>query len=140
MDESVIGTEKIINAIAIKLNSLYPNATIYTNSVPQNFNTPAFFIKLLKSPVKKQLGNRYFKEHAFAIYYYASADEKFVVADNLTLELELIEFEDSLIRGTNINYRPVDDDTVLFFINYNLYLYKQTNETSEKMETLEIEK
>lgn len=134
---------KIIDGISIKLNQVFGDGySIYSEGVEQGLTEPCFFIAFLNFGQTHRRGNRYFREHFFDIHYFPLSEEEKnneinEVSEQLTSELEYIQVDGDLIRGTDINHETVNG-VLHFFVNYNLHVYK-VGDVIDRMETLEID-
>ncbi len=97
----------LLKAVAEKLNRLYPNATIYTDDVMQNFKAPAFFIKIVEEGYRKLLFSRWEGTAQVQVIYYPVEDtyekngEMDDVNQNLLRNLNEIEMNGNLYRVIN---------------------------------------
>ena len=126
---------KIIDGISITINSEFGDAyEIYTESIEQGLIEPCFSIVCLNPTINQSLGNRYFRRNQFCIHYFPYTNEKqlecYTVGERLMHVLELIEIDGDLCRGTEMRYEVIDD-VLSFFVNYNMYTYKE--EVAEDM-------
>ncbi len=137
MEYSVL---KVIDGISKKIFEIFGQKyNIHTNGIPQKFDKPAFFIKLINGNEKHFRGIRYKNNKSFIIYGFAENDdeEKLYEMGEKLYDLEYIELEDgSLLRGTNRNYK-VENKTLLFLVDYNTFVYKKAEE-GEKMQKIDI--
>lgn len=124
---------QIYTAIAKKLEELFDEPLIYFDPLPQTFNGPCFWVRLLKAEQNQLLYNRYKVNLDFDIMMYPSNDEEFTeelnsvctelngVGTELLHGIEYIVTEDgNCLRGTNISYE-VQDGVLHFFISYILF-------------------
>ena len=117
---------RIYSAIAKKLEELFGEHLIFFDHLPQTFNGPCFWVRLLKTEQNQLLYNRYKVTLDFDIMMYPSNDEEFIeelnsVGTELLHGIEYIVTEDgNYLRGTNISYE-VQDDVLHFFISYILF-------------------
>lgn len=124
---------QIYTAIAKKLEELFDEPLIYFDPLPQTFNGPCFWVRLLKAEQNQLLYNRYKVNLDFDIMMYPSNDEEFTeelnsvctelngVGTELLHGIEYIVTEDgNYLRGTNISYE-VQDGVLHFFISYILF-------------------
>lgn len=114
---------------------------IFQNRVEQGFETPCFFISVLKPEASPLLGQRSMRRYALDIQYFPTEtrknDEMYQVADRLMESLEFIRLpEGDLLHGTHISYEVVDG-VLHFFVIYTLSMYRPAESTY--METLETE-
>lgn len=129
----------IIGGIAIKIDSLFDDAVIYTEGIEQGFREPCFFIKLLRASQKQIFNNRYYLEHSLDVHFFPGAADKnnemYEVATKLA-ELEYITSGGSLLRGTKMSYEAVDG-VLHYFVQYNYFVYL-TQEEVEKMQSISV--
>ena len=117
---------RIYTAIAKKLEKLFDEPLIFFDQLPQTFNGPCFWVRLLKAEQNQLLYNRYKVTLDFDIMMYPSNDEEFIeelnsVGTELLHGIEYIVTEDgNYLRGTNISYE-VQDGVLHFFISYILF-------------------
>ena len=117
---------QIYTAIAKKLEELFDEPLIFFNQLPQTFERPCFWVRLLKAEQNQLLYNRYKVTLDFDIMMYPSNDEEFIeelnsVGTELLHGIEYIVTEDgTYLRGTNISYE-VQDGVLHFFISYILF-------------------
>ena len=130
----------IVAAIGSAIAKEYPNTPIYREEVPQGQVEPGFYIHLLSPSHRLFFGNRYEKNHTFAIHYFPDEttprQDLYAMQDELVWALELIAFDERPIRGTGMRGEVVDD-ILHFLVDYNLFVYRQ-KEPLPKMETLDI--
>lgn len=136
----VYSIAKVLDGISNKIFSVFGNDyNISTDDIPQNFEKPAFFIKVLNDNEKHYRGRRYSSNKSFVIYGFSTNDseeELYKMGESL-YNLEYIELEDgSLLRGINRSFR-VENKTLIFLIDYNTFVYKKGIE-DEKMQTIYI--
>lgn len=125
---------QIYSAITKKLEELFDEPLIYFDPLPQTFNGPCFWVRLLKAEQNQLLYNRYKVNLDFDIMMYPSNDEEFTeelnsvctelngVGTELLHGIEYIVTEDgNRLRGTNISYE-VQDGVLHFFISYILFI------------------
>lgn len=120
---------KIIDGISEAINSEFGDTyNIFTESVEQGLVEPCFSILCLNPTNNLFRGKRYYRENKFCIHYFPSTDEKNIecnsVLERLYNCLERITVDEDLVNGTNMNSEIVDG-VLNFFINYNIFVYKQ---------------
>lgn len=131
---------EIIKGVSIKLNTAFEGKyKIYQNDVEQGFTTPCFFISALKPDISPLLKNRYLNRNPLDVHYFPTSGrnnaEMFTMAGDLMECLEFITLPNGdVLHGTSMSYE-VEDGVLHFFVNYNLTLRRETEETA--METLE---
>lgn len=119
---------KIIDGIIASLNKEFgDDYEIYTEDIEQGLEEPCFSIVCINPNKNKFLGDKYFSKNQFCIHYFPKSEEKNneinEVTDRLFDCLELITVDGDLCRGTNFKVET-SDGVLCFFINYNLFVYK----------------
>ena len=131
--------EKILIAIAIKLGELFPDASVYINSISQGLSEPAFYVHCINVDRSEQIAGRFLHTMPFEVIYFTHGNEseKYAVMEQLIVSLREIALQDGdLIRGTEINGRIIDNELHVF-VNYDLFLMLEQEE-AEKMGSIEI--
>lgn len=124
----------IIEAISITLNGEFGDSyKTYTQDVKQGLNEPCFFVVCINPTHRLFRGKRYFKENQFCIQYFPqhkqrANEECNAVADRLFFCLEYVTVTGDLVRGTKMRSEIVDG-ILNFFVNYDLFVYKEAEET-----------
>ena len=123
---------KIIDGICVAINSEFGDAyEIYTESVEQGLIEPCFSILCLNPTIDQVLGKRYFRTNQFCIHYFPSSNEKHLechtVIGRLMNALEIITVDGDLCRGIGM-HSNIDDDVLSFFVNYDMYVYKEKSD------------
>ena len=131
--------KKIIDGICTAINSKFgDDYEIYTESIEQGLKEPCFSVLCLNPTTEQFLGKKYFRTNQFCIHYFPSSEEKksecYNVIEKLTDILELINVDGALMRGTDMKSEIIDD-VLSFFVNYDMYVYKQT-ESEPMMENV----
>ena len=120
---------EIIKGVSMKLNATFgAGYKIYQNDVEQGFKDI--------SPLQK---NRFMNRNPLDVHYFPISGrnnaELFTMAGDLMECLEFITLPNGdVLHGTSMSYE-VQDGVLHFFVNYNLTLRRETEETA--METLE---
>ena len=132
---------KIIEAIALKLEQEFGNEIpVYTEVIEQSNSLQYFFVCLQTSKNKKMLGKRYLMEQKFLVQYYPGTVYKsskiLDVIEGLNTILEYIEVNGDLLRGTEMTSEYINN-TLNFYVDFNFYTYRET-EVKETMENLSI--
>lgn len=136
---------EVIKGISSKLHKLtkYP---VYVDVKKNHVRFPCFYLKQLDQSQELSVGNRYWQEHSFDIWFMPNAadevsdvrEEIHKMAEAFFVELEYITLSDgSVIRGTDMHYRTTDG-ALHFFVSYNLFILKE-REKAEKMQSLKAE-
>ena len=131
---------RIIDGISVAINSEFGDPyEIYTESIEQGLDEPCFSVLCLNPTINQVLGNRYFRTNQFCIHYFPSSSEPISechsVIDRLMGALEIINIDGDQCRGTEM-HSEVTDDVLSFFVNYDMYVYKETN-VAPTMETVD---
>ena len=121
---------KIIDGICEALHSEF-GYEIYTETIEQGLQEPCFSVLCLNPAVEQVLGVRYFRTNQFCVHYFPSSAEKRSecgsVMERLFNALEIITVDGDFVRGSDI-HSEMDEGVLHFFINYNMYVYKETEE------------
>lgn len=136
---------EVIKGISSKLHKLtkYP---VYVDVKKNHVVFPCFYLKQLDQSQELSVGNRYWQEHRFDIWFMPNAadevsdvrEEIHKMAEAFFVELEYITLSDgSVIRGTDMHYHTTDG-ALHFFVSYNLFILKE-REKAEKMQSLKAE-
>ncbi|WLD27659.1 hypothetical protein CDIFMA2_15410 [Clostridioides difficile] len=130
----------IIDGISVKLDKSFGESyTIYSEDVEQGINEPCFFIVHINSSKALYPNGRELKKNSFDVHYLPrSKDKNFEIneiAEMLLEELEYIEIDGDLVRGTNMNFEIIDN-VLHFFVDYNYFTIKSNN--TDKMDTVEL--
>lgn len=124
---------KIISGISVAIGSEFGDVyEIHKESAEQGLEEPCFSILCLNPTVEQFLGKRYFRTNQFCIHYFPSTAERNAechsAAERLFTALEYITVGDDLCRGTEMHYE-VNDGVLSFFVNYDMFVFKETEET-----------
>lgn len=131
-----------INGIAQKLNQIFGDEyRIHIDTVKQGLKEPCFLIVVLEGNQEQVIGNLYSRKQSFDIHYFPQSKNGIIrevneVLNKLLIELEYIEVNADLVRGTNINFDVVDE-ILHFFVNYDVRIRKVV-EPDPLMEDLTI--
>lgn len=115
----------IVKALKAEFGEVY---TYYVNDIPQGFNEPSFYIKLLDSKFNLVCGNRYLRKNLCSIRYFPQSElspkqEINAVLDRIFPVLEYIYMDDDLIRGTNME-STIEDNILHLNINYDFFVFR----------------
>lgn len=132
----------IMDAVTRKLDTLFPEATVYTSKVDQGLIEPCFFVGFLEPSEKPLLGQRYLRSTGMYIQYMPEEMERPTRELNRVLEIlmESMEYlslaDGSLMRGTRRS--GVSRDGILsFFVNYDRFGLR-TGKTEEAMDNITV--
>lgn len=127
----------IINAIA----AAFPNATIYAEKVPQNFEDGSFRVKSISATNRPELDTRRWREVRFNILYFPAAMELAeaeweLVRDKLFQTVEWITVAGDTMRGTELagDY-DAEQGVGHFSVTFGTHLL-EVHEPGPKMEDL----
>lgn len=127
---------KIIDGISKALYKEFGDKyEIYTEEMEQGLQEPCFSIVCIKPINNLFRGNKYYRQNQFCIHYFPSTSDKRQecqeVLEKLYQILEYIEIEDvdkkKKIMGNDMN-AEFDSGVLHFFINYNMFVYKEEDE------------
>lgn len=131
----------ITDGIVAAINACFgDDKPIYTENVEQKLVEPCFLIQCVSPSERQVLGNRYFRQNLFAIYYFPSENggnaECNTVFESLLSSLEYITVDTGTLRGTGMTGRT-EDGVLVFNVYYNLYIHK-TGDNETKMTDLTV--
>ncbi len=97
--------------------------------MPQDMQGGRFFIQCLNPANTRFRGRRYFRRSRFCVQYFPLSEqdrnrECHDVGERLFSCLEYLEVDESLIRGTKMEYE-VADGKLRFFVNYDFFVYTE---------------
>lgn len=129
---------EVVDAIAARLAKNY-DYDVHINKLPQDFEEPCFFIKLISNDENQLVDNRYYRKNTFDIAFFHENNnvDLYKKTDELTDILEYVRTENGdLLRG--INRKSEIADGVLHFITSYDYTVVKPKETQPLMEELKI--
>jgi hypothetical protein len=129
----------LINAIATE----FPNATIYTEKVPQNFEDGSFRVKSITATNRPELDTRRWREVLFDVVYFPKAlelaeEEWETVRDRLFNSVEWVTVIDTPLRGKDLSADYDSEQEVGHFRITFGFMAEKVKEDVPKMETLEL--
>lgn len=123
---------EVYTGIAAELEKIFDDKLpVFFDSLPQGFEAPCFFIKLLSANSELRLWNRYELVLNFDVLYLPIGERENVAhelnerAYGLIYGLEYITLEGAPIRGTDINYK-IEDGVLHFFVSYHIFILKKS--------------
>lgn len=130
-----------INGIARQLKHLFSDDyAIYINEIKQGLQLPCFLIVCTTGNQEQEIGPAYTRGQAFDIHYFPQScnitQEVNSVVETLSLGLEYITVDNSLVRGAKLRHEVIDG-VLHFFVNYDIRVRKVI-EPDPFMEELEI--
>lgn len=123
-------------AIAMKLNELYPNHTVYDEDVPKNFKTPSFMITLIEQDYNKRLNTRFQSLLSFDVAYFSDRKVEEIKNDCYSVQLDLLRNFDLAGGYRILNKQATITDNVLHF-TFNVNYSEMKLEELEKMKEIE---
>lgn len=130
--------DAVLQGIAMSISECYPGYLIYKERIEQNLKPPCFYLYCPEVSQKNGLMGRLFRSQPFQIVYFPDGgqSEMLEVMDALLIALRQIALEDgSVLNGSNLSAR-VADDTVMVFVNYDVFLRELKTEVP--MDGIEI--
>ena len=132
----------VLDAVTNKLDSLFPDVTIYTDAVEQGLIEPCFFVGFLEPSEKSMIGQRCFRRFNMSIQYLPGNVEQISrelnrVADALLDGMEWITLANGdMLKGNNKSCH-CEDGVLTFLVDYNMFVIRKKEEI-ESMEGIEI--
>lgn len=127
---------RIKQAIVNQIINLYPRITIYDEDVPQDFDTPSFFISVVDQDYNKRISNRYSSTLSFDISYFSDQPNTDIKNDCLLVQQNLFRHFDLLhifrVKEKNANIT----DNVLHFMFKIKYSEIEINTEEVKVKSL----
>ena len=113
---------EIKQAIADKLEELYPGYTLYDEDIPQNFKTPSFLVTVIEHTYGKRLNNKYNSTVSFDVAYFSDKEKNDIksvchaVQENIMRAFDLV----GGFRAQNLQATIVDNVLhITFNVNYS---------------------
>lgn len=112
----------------------------HADKIPQDLETPCFFIQCLEPKIKKRISTRYLRTNHFVIQYFPKSEDDGNMECNNVGErmfecLEVINADGFFLRGTEMRFE-VKDGVLYFFVDYNSFIRKVIQkETMESLQT-----
>lgn len=132
----------VLGAVTNNLDSLFPDATIYTDVVEQGLLEPCFFVSFLEPSEKQIIGQRYFRRFNMSIQYLPGNVEQIGrelnrVANILLDGMEWITLTNGdTLKGSNKSCH-CEDGVLTFLVDYSMFVIRQ-KEPGESMEGINI--
>jgi len=117
-----------VNGIAQKLSDMFGDEyEIHIDAVEQGLKEPCFLIVCLTGNQQQEIGTLYERKQAFDIHYFPKANkitrEVNSVISLLNMELEYINVNSNLVRGTKMKHEVING-VLHFFVNYDVRIRK----------------
>lgn len=136
----------ILNGIMAAIHEAFPDEkyTIYPEKIPQDLETPAFFVKCINPTVERFSGlyganTRRETSNTFVIQYFPEDSDTYMtfndVFERLASALEFITVNGVLVIGTEPAVKN-SDETLTVTIDYNVPLITKVDD--QKFEELEL--
>lgn len=131
-------TQDVLDAIISTILDWDNQAIIYTETIPQGFARPSYFIDITQSE-KTLMRTRLQREFSITIQFYppknnGARENALKIADQLSMILEWIDIDGRPRRFFDCQYHLLEDHTVKFECRYACHLMRQEN--YQKMQTL----
>ncbi|WP_233147054.1 phage tail terminator family protein [Paenibacillus selenitireducens] len=135
----VVTTNSIRGGVILALSLLFPDMDVYGEKIPEGFETPCLFVKLLTAAQDKEMNRRYKRSYPFDIHFFPHGHdynrEGHEMAERLYDALRIVDINGDLYKGTGMNHEIVDD-VLHFFVDFNFHVLSQ-KEDEPVMQTLE---
>lgn len=113
----IITSKNVTKGLVKRLRELFPKYGIHTENIEQGLSPPCFSVICEQPVFKRFMGKRFFRSFDFCIYFYPKSDDFFAeinaVSEVLLPNLETIEVDGDLIRGSDFSTKTVDDVMVI---------------------------
>ena len=113
---------EIKQAIADKLEELYPGYTLYDEDIPQNFKTPSFLVTVIEQSYGKRLANKYNSTVYFDVAYFSDKGKNETNSDCQAVQVNLLRAFDLMggFRAQNLQATIVDNVLhITFDVSYS---------------------
>lgn len=120
-------------AISDKLKELYPESIIYTESIPESFDTSSFVVTLTKQEYSKRLNNRYESVFFFDVAYFSDKEntEKKEDLQNVQLTFFRSFYLTGGCRVLNKQAAVLDD---VLHVTFQVSMFEKQEENCVKMQ------
>lgn len=125
----------VVDGIVAAINGGFGDTIpIHTEVTEQDFDDPCFFVRLSNSTFKQMIGNRYLWKNLCLVLYFPTPGgdrqaECNSVLESLLMLLEVIEFDGTKVRATDIVCQ-MEEGVLAMSINYDFFVYKAIQETN----------
>lgn len=131
-------TQQVLDALIAAIHAIAPHARFYTESIPQGFTRPCFFMDIRQKDFPL-MDRRFRREFSVTIQFFpekgnAMREKAQEMADQLTLFLEWVEVEGLPRRFFGSKSQIENDGTLKFECKYKNDLIKCV--PIDKMQTL----
>jgi len=114
--------DEIKQAIADKLEELYPGYTLYDEDIPQNFKKPSFLVTLVEQSYGKRLDNKFIGNVTLDVAYFSNKGKNEIKSDCQAVMMNLLRAFDLLdtFRARNLQANITDNVLhITFNVNYS---------------------
>ena len=124
----------IKQAIADKLEELYPGYTLYDEDIPQNFKTPSFLVTVIEQNYGKRLANKYNSTVSFDVAYFSDKGKNETNSDCHAVQVNLLRAFELVgtFRAQNLQATIVDN---VLHVTFNVSYSELKIEEFAKMQT-----
>lgn len=113
---------EIKQAIADKLEELYPGYTLYDEDIPQNFKKPSFLVTLVEQSYGKRLDNKFNGNVTLDVAYFSDKGKNEIKSDCQAVMVNLLRAFDLLdtFRARNLQANITDNVLhITFDVSYS---------------------
>lgn len=136
-----VTVNSIRSGLILALSELFPTMDIYGEEIPEDFEAPCFFVKLLTMSQDQELNRRYNRSYSFDVQFFPKGhnynNEAHEMAENLYDALRSITIDGAIYTGTSMNHEIVDR-VLHFFVDFNFLVWTE-KAPGIKMRTLDQE-
>ena len=114
--------DEIKQAIADKLEELYPGYTLYDEDIPQNFKKPSFLVTLVEQSYGKRLDNKFIGNVTLDVAYFSGKGKNEIKSDCQAVMVNLLRAFDLLdtFRARNLQANITDNVLhITFDVSYS---------------------
>lgn len=130
-----------IYSLAAAIKEFAPNATIYSEKIPQNFKTPCFYIHCINHNQQLLTGGKR-KMTMIEIVFFPTENggnantEMILAAEQLVEYMSIVEHDGKEYKGIGAS-TSFSDEELHYIANYNYNTLRSSD--AEKMQTLKVE-
>lgn len=124
---------KLLNAVTIELHRTFGDSKYYyVENVKQNLTKPCFTIDMLSPLSRSRSPILYDRVMPIVVHYFTDnkvnpKNDCYKVAEEVIECLEYLPFQDTILRGENINWQIIDDDVLQILMTYRFTTISETN-------------
>ena len=115
----------LTNAIYAAFSEMFGDGLeIYTEAVPQGFETPSFAVMTVRADQEKRLHYQYDRHYVFDVLFFPTDtqnqnEQLRDVAEMMQLAIEYVDVGDDVVRGYNMHSETVDQ-VLHFGVSYDV--------------------